>query len=235
MHERSSRPPRPARTGAQPRGAGPDRVMIGFGLRLAVAGGREALTRFIIIAAAVAVGAGVLLATLAGVNAVNSQLTRYAWLYPNASTGGGADPLWWSTREDYFQGKQILRVDVAATGVGSPTPVGIPKTPGPGEYYVSPALTKLLAVAPAAQLGDRYPGRNLGAIGPAALTSPDTLLLIVGNTPDEVAKPPNARQLTSVGDNIPALPETVVDLILGVIAGGLLFPVLIFIGTATRL
>jgi hypothetical protein len=209
--------------------------MIRFGLRLTVAGGREALTRLVIIAAAVAIGAGLLLTTFAGVNAVNAQLTRYASLYPNASTDGSADPLWWSTREDYFHGKQITRIDVAATGPSAPTPVGIPKTPGPGEYYASPGLTKLLAATPAAQLGDRYPGRNLGTIGPAALTSPDALLVIVGGTADEIAKLPNAGQLTSVGDNLPALPETVVDLILGVIAGGLLFPVLIFIGTATRL
>ena len=209
--------------------------MIGFGLRLAVAGGREALTRLVVIAAAVAIGAGLLLATLAGVNAVNAQLTRYASLYPGASTGGGADPLWWSTREDFFRGQEFERVDVAATGSGSPTPVGIPRTPGPGEFYVSPALATLLATVPAAELGDRYPGRNLGTIGPAALTSPNSLLVIVGHTPDEVAKLPNAKQLTSVGDDLPALPETVVDLILGVIAGGLLFPVLIFIGTATRL
>jgi hypothetical protein len=67
------------------------------------------------------------------------------------------------------------------------------------------------------------------------LASPGVLLIIVGGTTDEVAKLPAARQLTSVGDDIPALPATVVDLIMGVIAGGLLFPVLIFIGTATRL
>ncbi|PWR11205.1 ABC transporter permease [Micromonospora acroterricola] len=209
--------------------------MIRFGLRLAVAGGREALTRLIIIATAVAVGAGLLLVTLAGLNAVNAQLTRYASLYPSASAEGGADPLWWSTREDYFRGEQIVRVDVAAAGPGAPTPVGIPKTPGPGEYYVSPQLTTLLAATPAAELGDRYPGRNLGTIGPAALPSPDALVVIVGHTVDEVAGLPNVRQLTSVGADAPALPETVVDLIVGVIAGGLLFPVLIFIGTATRL
>ncbi|MGC1209698.1 MAG: FtsX-like permease family protein, partial [Micromonospora sp.] len=209
--------------------------MIGFGLRLAVAGGREALTRLVIIAAAVAVGAGLLLATLAGVNAVNAQLTRYAALYPHASTGGNADPLWWSTREDYFHGKQIIRIDVAATGPNAPTPIGIPTTPGPGEYYTSPSLQKLLAANPADQLGDRYPGHDLGTIGPAALASPDALLVIVGGTTDEIAKLPRAKQLTSVGDNTPGLPETTVDLIMGVIAGGLLFPVLIFIGTATRL
>ncbi|SIM84428.1 FtsX-like permease family protein [Micromonospora cremea] len=209
--------------------------MIRFGLRLAVAGGREALTRLIIIGTAVAVGAGLLLVTLAGLNAVNAQLTRYASLYPSASAEGGADPLWWSTREDYFRGEEIVRVDVAAAGPGSPTPVGVPKTPGPGEYYASPALTELLTATPAAQLSDRYPGRNLGTIGPAALPSPDALLVIVGHTVDEATTLPNVKQVTSVGADAPALPEAVVDLILGVIAGGLLFPVLIFIGTATRL
>ena len=64
--------------------------MIGFALRMAVAGGREAITRLVIIAAAVAIGAGLLLATFAGVNAVNAQLTRYASLFPQASTGGAA-------------------------------------------------------------------------------------------------------------------------------------------------
>lgn len=208
--------------------------MIRFGLRLAVAGGREALTRLLVIAAAVAVGSGLLLTTLAGVNAVNAQLTRYASVYPNASTGGDADPLWWSTREDYFHGKQIIRIDVAATGPDAPTPTGVPSTPGPGEYYASPALRKLLAAHPADQLADRYPGRDIGTVGPAGLTSPDTMLVIRGGTPDEVATLPLARQLTTVGDT-PALPETTVNLILSVIAGGLLFPLLIFVGTATRL
>ncbi|MFJ6166803.1 FtsX-like permease family protein [Micromonospora orduensis] len=208
--------------------------MIRFGLRLAVAGGREALTRLIVIAAAVAVGSGLLLTTLAGVNATNAQLTRYASIYPNASAGGDADPLWWSTRDDYFQGRQIIRIDVAATGQRSPTPVGIPTTPGPGEFYASPALRDLLAAHPADHLAARYPARDLGTVGPAGLTSPDTLLAIVGGTPEQVGTLPNAKQVTSVGDT-PALPETTVNLILGVIAGGLLFPVLIFIGTATRL
>ena len=208
--------------------------MIRFGLRLAVAGGREALTRLVIIAAAVAIGSGLLLATLAGVNAVNTQLTRYASMFPAASTGGDADSLWWSTRQDYFQRMQIIRIDVAATGPSAPTPIGVPTIPAPGEYYASPSMRKLLAGHPADQLADRYRGRDLGPIGQAALVSPDALLIIVGGTPSEVAKLPMAKQLTSVGDNTPPLPETAVDLIVGVIAAGLLFPVLIFIGTATR-
>ncbi|MFI5924573.1 FtsX-like permease family protein [Micromonospora sp. NPDC051543] len=208
--------------------------MIRFGLRLAVAGGREALTRLLVIAAAVAIGSGLLLTTLAGVNAVDAQLTRYASIYPHASTTGAADKLWWSTRDDYFHGEQIIRIDVAATGSTAPVPAGVPTTPGPGEFYVSPALRDLFAAQPADQLADRYPGRDLGTVGPSGLTSPDTLLAIVGGTPDSVGKLPNARQVDDLGDT-PALPETTVDLILGVVAGGLLFPVLIFIGTATRL
>ncbi|MGC4846925.1 FtsX-like permease family protein [Micromonospora sp. DT15] len=208
--------------------------MIRFGLRLTVAGGREALTRLVVIAAAVAIGSGLLLTTLAGVNAVDAQLTRYASIYPHASTTGAADELWWSTRDDYFHGEQIIRIDVAATGSTAPVPAGVPTTPGPGEYYVSPALRHLFAAQPADQLADRYPGRDLGTVGPSGLTSPDTLLAIVGGTPDSVGKLPNARQVDDVGDT-PVLPETTVDLILGVVAGGLLFPVLIFIGTATRL
>ncbi|MEU8169844.1 FtsX-like permease family protein [Micromonospora sp. NPDC049004] len=208
--------------------------MIRFGLRLALAGGREALTRLLVIAAAVAIGSGLLLTTLAGVNAVDAQLTRYASIYPQASTAGAADPLWWSTRDDFFHGKPILRIDVAATGPSAPIPAGIPATPGPGEFYVSPALRKLFAAQPADQLADRYPGRDLGTVGPSGLTSPDTLLAIVGGTPDSVGKLPNSRQVDTIDDK-PALPETTVNLILGVIAGGLLFPVLIFIGTATRL
>ena len=209
--------------------------MIGLALRLAVAGGREALLRLVAIAAAVAVGSGLLLTTLAGVHAADAQLTRYASMYPQETADSSADPLLWSTRTDYFRGDQIIRVDVAATGPDAPTPVGVPRVPGPGEFYASPALRKLLATAPADQLADRYPGRDLGEVGPAALTSPDTLLVLVGGTPEQVGKLDQVRKVTRLDGNSAPLPGAAVDLILGVVAGGLLFPVLVFIGTATRL
>ncbi|MBU2663614.1 ABC transporter permease [Actinoplanes bogorensis] len=207
--------------------------MIGFGLRLAVAGGREALTRLAVIAAAVAVGAALLLSTFAGINAVNAQLNRVAALYPQATEAGdGAQPLWWSSRDDFFHGEQITRIDVAATGPDSPVPTGLPAVPATGEYYVSPALQRVLDANP---LSARYPGRAVGTIGDAALPSPDTLMLFVGRPAAEVAELPRAVPLTSLDDSAPGLPETTVDLIMSVIVAGLLFPVLILIGTATRL
>ena len=45
---------------------------------------------------------------------------------------------------DHFGSQTIYRVDVAATGPGSPVPPGIPDLPGPGQFYASPALARLL-------------------------------------------------------------------------------------------
>jgi hypothetical protein len=53
--------------------------VIRLGLRLAVSGGREAVTRLVIVAIAVGLGVGLLLTAVAAVNAVNAQNDRYAW------------------------------------------------------------------------------------------------------------------------------------------------------------
>lgn len=231
--------------------------MIRLGLRLTLAGGRESIVRLTMIAAAVAVGVGLLLISVAGINAVNTQNARYAWLNTGTGSatradapGGGtatAAPLWWLLRADMFHGQIIGRIDVAATGADSPVPSGIPRLPGPGEFYASPALSTLLRSTPAAQLGDRYPGQQIGTIGEAALPAPDTLVIIVGDTADHLAQQPRATRVTSIETTTPSscngeycavaagINANGIDLILSVVVLGLLFPVLIFIGTATRL
>ena len=221
--------------------------MIRLGLRLALAGGREAMVRLVAIAVAVTVGTGLLLGTLAGINAVHAQNARFGWLNSaiaeQSATTTAADPLWWSLREDYFRGETIARVDVAALGPRSAVPPGVPRLPGPGEFYASPALAKLLRTTPSAQLGDRFPGRLVGTIGDAALPSPDTLIALVGRPPAEVSRLPFARQINGIVTVDPGtcnqcyvgIPSAGLNLILGVVAAALLFPVLMFIGTATRL
>ncbi|HEY0540484.1 MAG TPA: ABC transporter permease [Actinoallomurus sp.] len=221
--------------------------MIGFGLRLTLRGGREAVVRLVVTAAAVALGVGLLLVTLAGINGVNAQNTRYAWLnsaVPGASDATPSpDPLWGTLDTDHYHGKSIIRVDVAATGPRSPVPPGIPRLPGPGQYYASPALSTLLRTAPPAELGARYPGSQVGTIGPAALPAPNSLIVIVGHLPGELSHAPGARQVAAIATKPrSSCPECQVgtnangiDLILSVTSAALLFPVLIFIGTATRL
>jgi len=113
--------------------------MIRLGLRLAVAGGKEAITRLALIAVAVAIGSALLLTTLASTNAFRAQNQRYAWLetgYPGARSEANptastqSDPLWWQLQGDMYNGSVIARVDVAATGPNSPIPPGIPSLPG---------------------------------------------------------------------------------------------------------
>ena len=221
--------------------------MIRLGLRLTLRGGREAAFRLIITAAAVALGVGLLLVTLAGINALIAQNDRGAWL--NTGSGGpglggaaapGAQPLWWVLTTDQYGRQGIDRVDLAATGPRSPVPPGIPHLPGPGQYYASPALSKLLRTTPAAQLGDRFPGHQIGVIGPAALPTPNSLIIVIGHTASQLAKLPGAAQVTSIqasaGNNASVgYDSTGLEAILAVAALALLFPVLIFISTATRL
>ncbi len=235
--------------------------MIRFGLRLTLRGGREAAVRLALTAAAVALGAGLLLSTLAGINAVNTQNARYAWLNTGvasiapagpASTSASAsapapDPLWWLLRADYFGTQIVGRVDVAATGPSSPVPPGIPHLPGPGQFYASPALSKLLRSTPAAQLGDRFPGRQIGTIGASALPAPNSLLIIIGHTASQLSRVSGATRASSVQGTAPNICDgqtclvrvginaNGIDLIFSVVALALLFPVLIFISAATRL
>jgi hypothetical protein len=222
--------------------------VIGLSLRLMVRGGREALLRLVLIAVAVTLGVGMLLVSVAGISGVGSQNARYDWLnasYSAKSTHpvAGVDPLWWQLRADFFEGTQIGRAEVAATGPTSPVPPGISRLPAPGEYYASPRLSHLMATHPSAELRDRFPGHQIGIIGNAALPSPDTLLVLIGYPAAEMATFPDATRVTSFLHATPGgcgcysigINPSGYDLVLGVTAGAVLFPVLIFIGAASRL
>ena len=219
--------------------------MIRVGLRLAFTGDKEALVRLVVTALAVALGVGLLLASLASINAVNSQSDRSSWLNTQPgnssamSTKTHTDPLWWLSSSDEFEGQTIDRIDVAGTGPRSPVPPGIEQLPRSGEFYVSPALARLLVTTPATELGDRFPGREVGTIGAAGLPNPAALIAVVGYSPQELSKTPGAGRVTSIAT--PGSPngggsgseQFLIVLVVGALA--LLFPVLVFLATATRL
>jgi hypothetical protein len=230
--------------------------VIRLGLRLAASGGREAISRLVILAAAVGIGAGLLLTAISATNAVNAQNDRYAWLDtgapaatgPGSAHTGPAAPLWLLVTADAFNGQAIYRADVAATGRTEPVPPGLPRDPGPGQYYISPALAALLHSAPADELADRYPGHQAGLIGQAGLPSPSSLVIVVGRSAAQMSHLPGAAEVTSFSTTSPSacggsgncviragLGPSGTDLVLSVVALALLLPVLIFIGTATRL
>src|ERR1039458_10353674 len=223
--------------------------MIRLGLRLTLGSGREALLRVLVTAAAVALGVGLLLAALAGVNGLHAQTDRGAWLdtsaqtSPSTSSTSISDRLWWLLSIDQFGNQAIDRVDVAVTGPSAPVPPGIPHLPGPGEYYASPALTTLLKSEPADQLRDRFPGRQIGTIGEAALPSLNSLIIVIGHDARQLSQVPGAVEVRG----IQRTPSNCFNCQSGtgsgpvlkwILAGGavaLLLPVLILIATASRL
>jgi cell division protein FtsX len=213
---------------------------------LTLGSGREAALRVLVTAAAVALGVGMLLACLAGANGLHAQTDRGAWLDTSAqavaptSTSGR---LWWLTSTDEFTNQEIDRVDIAASGPNAPVPPGIPHLPGPGEYYASPALTTLLRSEPANELRDRFPGRQIGTIGAAALPSPNSLIIVIGHTARQLSQAPGAVEVGAI-QRTPAScyacqnttgSGPVLQFILAGGAVALLLPVLILIATASRL
>jgi hypothetical protein len=220
--------------------------MIRLGLRLTLNGDKESMGRLVVTAISVALGVGLLLASLASMNAVNSQDARGAWLNtqpgsPSATAGtrSPASPLWWLPVNDEFEGRTISRIDVAATGSRSPVPPGVRRLPRAGEFYASPALAKLLASTPASELGDRFPGREAGTIGAAGLPDPDALIVVVGYGARQLSQIPGAGEVTSIAapgsTNSGGSSSGQFLIVLAVGALALLFPVLVFLATATRL
>lgn len=136
-------------------------------------------------------------------------------------------------------------MDLAATGPDSPVPPGIPALPGPGEFYASPSLATLLRDTPVAELGDRFPGTQVGTIGSEALPAPDSLIVVVGRDAADLARQEGAGQVTHISTTPPSecsgecapvgIDANGMTVVLSVVAAALLFPVLIFIGGATRL
>jgi hypothetical protein len=212
--------------------------MFRLGLRLSLRGGREALVRLVLTAVAVAVGVAVLLCVLADFHAFQVSNNRPCWEC-TASAPRNAAPAseeLWNTSADFYQGQTIERLDVAALGPHAPVPPGISRLPGPGQYYASPALAALLRTVPRDELGARYPGTLAGTIGDQALTGPDELVIFIGYSPSHLAALPGTMRV----DQIAAAPGKQVwssyfRYAFAVSVLAVLFPILILIGTATRL
>ena len=212
--------------------------MLRLSLQLALRGGREALIRLVLTTVAVAVGVAVLLCVLAEFHAFQASNSRPCWECTTQASSGAspASEELWNDSADFYQGQTIERLDLAALGPRAPVPPGISRLPGPGQYFASPALAALLRTVPRDELGARYPGTLAGTIGDRALSGPDELVIFIGYRSAQLAALPNTMRV----DHIAAAPGKQVwssyfrdAFAVGVLA--VLFPILILIGTATRL
>lgn len=187
------------------------------------------------IGVAVATGLVLLLATLPF--ATQNREQRALWQGDQFFSRGADGPvkLLYSSSKDYFDGRQIIRVDVALTPGANAAeirlPPGVPQLPGPGETVVSPALGRLLQAHPAGQLGDRF-GKPVGALGEDGLRFPEQLVALTGHTPD--AMPENVSQLAAFPAG-KASPDPLLMLLswVGIIV--LLVPSLVLVASSARL
>jgi hypothetical protein len=213
--------------------------MIRLGLRLTLQSGREAMVRLLITAAAVAIGVGLLLSVFAEFHAYEIDTNKQCW----SCTVGDPVPTTlpthgelWNNSVDFYQGRTIGRLDVAALGPDAPVPPGISQLPPAGDYYASPALAALLATVSADELGDRFPGTMIGTIGQAGLHGADDLTIYIGHTPDQVEAIPGTTWVRSI-NTAPAQEvfSPFFRYAFGAGVAAVVFPMLVLISTATRL
>jgi hypothetical protein len=106
-------------------------------------------------------------------------------------------------------------------------------------------MSTRLRTTPAAQLGDRYGGRQVGTIANSALPAPDSLIIVIGQTVADLSHSGLADRVTAISTTVPSscsgCPAAIginangITLLLSVVALAILCPVLILIATATRL
>jgi hypothetical protein len=214
--------------------------MYRLGLQLILKGGREALVRLLLTTCAVAVGVTVLLGVLADFHAYQQTSNRPSWESTSGTPitslpGSVRNAELWSYSENIYKGQFIEQLDVASLGPDAPVLPGISKLPGPGQFYASPALAGLLQTVPKDELGDRFPGKQIGTIGEQALSFPTELAIYDGRTPSQLALQ-GTTEVTHIA-TAPQLQGTtnIYRDAFGIGALAILFPLLILINTAARL
>jgi hypothetical protein len=228
--------------------------MLRLATRLAAGGGRESLARTGLTAAGLALAVALLLVAAVAFPALEAHDVRGAWRHTSedpvvpAQDESATDPLLWRLTQDRYDGRDLVRVDLAAEGPDAPVPPGLHSLPGPGEVAVSPALRDLIAGTEPAVLADRFPGEATATVDRDALVSPDDLVAFVGHSPEDMRAA--AERDTVDGGAIEGDLLTVRSIeaspvsrnltremrVVFVVGGlGLLIPVVVFVATATRL
>ncbi|MGO1948005.1 MAG: ABC transporter permease [Mycobacteriaceae bacterium] len=195
-------------------------------------------------AAGIAVGTALLLLVFAAFQAMSDRAERadaYASIEGTPVTRGEvgqlADDEFLVLESSYdnlerFGEQKIRRVDVAAPEGSDATLPGLDAVPRDGEYAASPELTELIDSTPDGELGDRY-GVPTEGMGDGGMTGPDSLVVVVGHDPGELAQQTDAVVATELtGESFPSDQYAMIALI-G--AAAVLTPVAILIGVVTRL
>ncbi len=214
--------------------------MYRLGIQFILKGSREALIRLLITTIAVAVGVTILLGVFADFHAFEQTSDRPSWESTSGTAISGIPKnaehaVLWNYSENIFKGQFIEELNLAALGPNAPILPGIPRLPGPGQYYASPALSQLLHTVLKDELGDRFRGSQIGTIGQAALSFPTELALFDGYTPSQLIRQPGTVAVTHIATGAQLQGTTnIYREAFGIGAIAILFPLLILITHLTH-
>ena len=123
--------------------------MVRLGLQLTLHSGREAFTRLLLTTVAVALGVAVLLGVFAEFHAFQADANRSCWECTQGATvpkALGTRGELWNYSADFYQGRTIERLDLAALGSGRPGPAGrLPAARLPGSTTPPPRSRRCCA------------------------------------------------------------------------------------------
>ncbi|MEU0884016.1 FtsX-like permease family protein [Lentzea sp. NPDC005914] len=141
---------------------------------------RRSQVATVLVALGVMIAVSLVLWLVAAPNGLQARADRTAWRDVMGGAEKGAISV--ALNKDSFDGKLIERFDVARNKQGDvPVAKGIAKFPEAGEVLLSPALSDLVRGTPAEKLGNRFPGKQIGELGPEALKYPGELVAIIGH------------------------------------------------------
>ncbi len=134
---------------------------------------------------------------------------------------------------EYYDEIAIDRRDIATSSQTQLLTLWGAKPPAAGTYLASPALIELIQSVPPDQLGDRF-GTLAGEIPQAGLASPDSLVVLVGTSAEEIQSTGSGTLVTDL-DGFANGQNPVYRSI--IIVGGIamFLPVLLFVSIVTQL
>lgn len=230
-----------------------------LGILLLRNSGKQGRLKFLITMIAAAIGILVLLGVFSVTNAIMSSMQRASWrnaLDSSSSRSTGyiapyldqPDTVIYTpprTPVSTFLDKSITEFTMYFTGGKIPNASPLTAFPQADEYYVSPALDKLMHKYPDTALRDRFSGKQVGLVPLSALSSPEELVIIHGIDRSSLANPDSQEALNAIpitdfrlsprGADYLRQSKIVITAAMSIGAIGLIIPTTMLISAAARI
>jgi hypothetical protein len=211
---------------------------------LTVGGGRQSVTRLVLIASGIALAVGLLLSALGifwAEGAVEERREARDFLFADDGAPVPQDHLLVEYAASAFGDEPITIYFVAPVGEPS-VPPWLEAFPAPGEIAASPALGDLLESAEGSMLRPRLPGDVVQTLADRWVLTPGELVAYVGATAEDLRAHQGlvvlgfgAERTDTESEGPRFAVEQPLTQVLFLVSVGLLIPIVVFVATGARL